>query len=485
MEKLQKRIDRIKEILGHSNELIIKEIDVQPRIAILYMLGLNDTTALSKFVISPIQSSKESKLNIDMLKDSIITLSEMIVETDENKIIDSLLKGKGVLLLDGEKNSLILATDKYKERSVEEPPTSAVLKGPRSGFVENLKTNLSILRKILATPKLRTISTTVGKHTSTSITIVYIDGIAEQKVVETVKKRIDSINIDGVIDSHYIAGFLEEKPNSIFKQIGDSEKPDIVAAKMLEGRVAIIVDGSPLVLTVPFIYLEDFQSGDDYYGDHARATFLRWLRIASIFITILTPALYIAVVLHHYKAIPLKFLITIINTTKGLPLTPFAEILFVLILFEILYEASLRMPKYLGLALSIVGALILGDTAVKAGLISPPAVMIVAVSGLSIYCIPDQAAQLNILRLLFTLAGGMLGFFGVTITLLFVILYLNDFDSYGSPYFAPLAPFINSDIKDFIYKTDIVNMKYRPRSIAGNRKNQRRQGGSNGKDNIR
>ena len=485
MEKsLQKNITTIQNTLGNSQELIVKNITGKNSIAIIYMLGLTDTTDLSKFVITPVQNANSEKLDLSALQNSIITLSETSVESDEDKIISAILKGKAILLLDGESQALILAVDKYKERSIEEPPTSAVLKGPRSGFVENLKTNLSILRKILATPKLRTISASIGKHTSTNISIVYIDGVADKNIVDIVKKRIDNINIDGVIDSHYVAGFLEERPNSIFKQVGDSEKPDIVASKLLEGRVAIIVDGSPLVLTLPYVYLEDFQSGDDYYGDHARATFLRWLRIASIFITILTPALYIAVVLHHYKAIPLKFLITIINTTKGLPLTPFAEILFVLILFEILYEASLRMPKYLGLALSIVGALILGDTAVKAGLISPPAVMIVAVSGLSIYCIPDQAAQLNILRLLFTFAGGMLGFFGITIMLLFVIIYLCDFDSYGSPYFAPLAPFINNDIKDFIYKTDIVNMKYRPKSIANNRKNLKRQGDRNGKNNI-
>ncbi len=483
-KNLQQSIRSIKKTLGDSKELIVKKISNKKNMAIVYMLGLTDTTALSKFVISPLQQSTSKDVNIDTLQSSIIGLSETTTESVEQKVIDAILKGKGVLLIDGESQAIILATDKYKERGIEEPPTSAVLKGPRSGFVENLKTNLSILRKILATPSLRTISMTVGKHTSTSIIIAYIDGIANNKVVDNVKKRIENINIDGVIDSHYIAGFLEEKPNSIFKQVGDSEKPDVVAAKILEGRVCIIVDGSPIILTVPFVYLEDFQSGDDYYGDHARATFLRWLRLASIFITILTPALYIAVVLHHYKAIPLKFLITIINTTKGLPLTPFAEILFVLILFEILYEASLRMPKYLGLALSIVGALILGDTAVKAGLISPPAVMIVAVSGLSIYCIPDQAAQLNILRLLFTFAGGMLGFFGITITLLFVVVYLCDFDSYGSPYFAPIAPFINNDIKDFIYKTDIVNMKYRPKSIANNRRNLKRQGEHNGKNNI-
>lgn len=475
-KELQKNLEELKKDFGESDEVIIKEMTIgNTKCAIIYLLGITDTVALSEFVIEPIQKHDKDITDIENFCNNTITLSEIQLETDKKKIIDAILKGKGVLLVDGIEKSCILAIDKFKERSIEEPPTSTVLKGPRSGFVENLKTNLSVLRKILATTNFRTINTTVGKETKTMITIAYLDNIADKNVVENVKNKIDNINIDGIIDSFYIVQFLEEYKNSMFKQIGNSEKPDIVAAKMLEGRVAIIVDGSPIVLTVPFIYAEDLQSGDDYYGNHSRASFVRWLRLMSIFVSILTPGLYIAVVLHHYKAIPLKFLITIVNTTKGLPLTPFAEILFVLILFEILYEASLRMPKYLGLALSIVGALILGDTAVKAGLISPPSVMIVAISGLTIYCVPDQAPQLYLLRLLFTFAGGMLGFFGITALLVFIIAYLCDFDSYGSAYFAPVAPFVEEDIKDTLYKTDIVNIKTRPKSIANNKKNLVRQ----------
>jgi spore germination protein KA len=317
------------------------------------------------------------------------------------------------------------------------------------------------------------------------VVVVYIDGIADKKVVDAVKKRISSIDIDGVLDSHYIAQYLEERKNSMFKQVGNSEKPDIVAGKLLEGRVAVLVDGSPIALTVPFIFIEDIQSSEDYYNNNKRASFVRWIRLISIFISVLSPSLYIAIILHHYKAIPLKFLITIINTTKGLPLTPFAEILFVLLLFEILYEASLRMPKYLGMALSIVGALILGDTAVKAGLISPPAVMIVAISGLCIYCVPDQAPQLYLLRLLFTFAGGALGIFGITALGIFLLMYLCDFDSYGGAYFAPVAPLIKGDLKDAMMRTHITDMKTRPKSFNKNTKNKIRQGKQkNGKNNF-
>ena len=481
---LQSNIKKIKSTFENSNELIVKEIQTSSgKVAIIYLLGLTDTIALSELVIQPLLKITKP-LKLQQLPPQL-PLSEIEEETSYDKIISALLKGKGVLLLDNEPSTLILGIDKFKERAITEPPTSTVLKGPRAGFVESIKTNLSVIRKILATPKLKTISTEVGKYTQTTVSIVYIDGLADKSVIQTVKKRISAINIDGVLDSHYITQYLEEKKNSMFKQVGNSEKPDVICAKLLEGRVAILVDGSPMVLTVPFIYIEDIQSSDDYYSNNTRASFVRWIRIVSIVISILTPALYIAIILHHYKAIPLKFLITIINTTKGLPLTPFAEILFVLLLFEILYEASLRMPKYLGMALSIVGALILGDTAVKAGLISPPAVMIVAISGLSIYCIPDQAPQLYLLRLLFTFAGGTLGIFGIASLGIFILMYLADFDSYGGAYFAPIAPLVKSDLQDAMIRADITKIKSRPYSIARKSKNKTRQGRqANGKNNF-
>lgn len=481
---LKENISLIKEKFGDSQELIVKEISSENNTcAILYILGITDTEALSRFVIQPILDStiKLTPKNTP----SRIPMSETESEVSIDKVISALIKGKGVLIFENNPEVIILGIDKFKERSLSEPPTSTVLKGPREGFVESLKTNISILRKILATPKLRNISTEVGKYTNTTVSIVYIDGLADKNVIENVKNKINSIKIDGVIDSHYITQYLEEHKNSMFKQVGNSEKPDIIAAKLLEGRIAIIVDGSPIVLTIPFIYLEDIQSSDDYYSNNKRASFIRWIRIFSIFISILSPGLYIAVVLHHYKAIPLKFLITIINTTKGLPLTPFAEIIFVLLLFEILYEASLRMPKYLGMALSIVGALILGDTAVKAGLISPPSVMIVAISGLSIYCVPDQGPQLYLLRILFTFAGGALGIFGITALMIFLLIYLCDFDSYGAAYFAPIAPLVPDDLNDSVIRSNLVNMKTRPKSFNKKVKNKIRQGKNiNGKKDL-
>ena len=471
--ELEKNEKYLLDKFSSGKELVVRKFNIQNlECMVVYILGLTNVEYVSEYMIKPaLEYTGEIDKNksvIDEIINKVCQVTEVTKETKFNTLISELMKGKCLLFVNNSNEAMIMAVDQFKERSISEPPTSAVLKGPRSGFVENLKTNVSCIRKILGTNSLRSDILTIGKYTNTQVAVLYIEDIANKEVINKVKQKLKKIDIDGVIDSYYITSFLEEHTDSIFKQVGTCEKPDIACAKLLEGRVAVVVDGSPIVLTVPFLLIEDLQNSDDYYSVQTRATMLRILRLIGLFITLLLPGTYIAIVLHHYKAIPLKFLITIINTTSGLPLTPFAEILFVLVLFEILYEASLRMPSYLGLALSIVGALILGDTAVKAGLISPPSVMLVAVSGMTLYTIPEQSPQLSILRLVFTLAGGFLGLFGVVALFIYFLFYLNDFDSFGAPYLAPISPYIKSDMKDAIYKTDLVHMTTRPRSFRVN-----------------
>lgn len=355
-------------------------------------------------------------------------------------------------------------------RNIMEPPTSAVSMGPREGFIENIEDNLVLINKRIGSKDLIQINLTIGKYTKTQVTVLYLSSIAEQDIVNKIVNKLKAINIDGIIDSYYLVNFLEERPNSIFKQVGQAEKPDIVVAKMLEGRVAIFVDGSPIALTLPFLLVEDLQSPDDYYQKSFRVSFIRYTRLIGVLISILLPGFYVAVELYHYKILPINFLITIANSTSNLPVGPIAEILFILILFEILYEANMRMPRHLGMAVSIVGALILGDTAVSAGLISPPAVMIVALSGITIYTVPNQSGQLSILRIIFTLTGALFSIFGIVLVALFLVLYLCNFNSYGSPYLAPIAPYIKSDLKDAIGKKGIQRLKKRPQSIRSKNK---------------
>ncbi len=472
MRKLSKKyIDNVNIITSEFNnreDLVKREISVgKLHFCVFYIIGLCDAENVSKLVINPIlKQTKLPKNNLlNTLQKEILVFSEISTSEDIDQLIGEILAGKAVLICDNCTSAITIQADKIKERAIAEPPTDAVIKGPRSGFVENYKTNLAAIKKIIKSVDLKTINLTVGRRTRTNVSVVYIDGIAADDVVQSIVSKIKGIDIDGVIDSYYIAQFLETRRASIFKQVGSTEKPDIACAKLLEGRVAIVVDGSPIVLTLPYLLFEDMQHSDDYYREKSHVSYFRMIRLISIFITAVLPGLYIAVELYHYKALPLKYLITLLNSTQNLPLTPLLELLFVLILFDILYEASLRMPRYLGQAMSIVGALILGDTAVKAGIISPPAVMIVALSSIALYVVPDQSAQFSITRILFVFAGGLLGFYGVLLGVLFIIFYFNDFDAYGTPYLAPLAPRVDSDLKDFLTKSDLTKMKTRPKSI--------------------
>ena len=465
---IEKNAQYINQIFNSVNELVEKEIKVcNNKLILFYMLGMSDNQMIADFIIKPCVEHKGQEITPKVFMEEVLFWGEVEKSIDLDEAVEKLTQGHSILFFPDSKEFLYMATDKIKERSLGEPPTSSVLQGPRQGFVENFKTNIGLIKKILATPHLKSESLKVGKYTKTNVSILYLDGICDKGLVQKVKEKIKKIDIDGVIDSFYISSFLEEHPESFFKQIGNAEKPDIVCAKLLEGRLAIVVDGSPMVLTLPYMLFEDFQKSGDYYNSSLRATMLRWLRLFSLVITVALPGMYVAVQLYHYKVFPLTFLITIVNSTQGIPLSPFAEILFVLILFEILYEASLRMPKYLGMAMSIVGALILGDTAVQAGIISPPAVMIVALSGITLYTLPEQVSVLSILRLAYTVAGGILGFYGIIIFTLYFIVYFNDFDNYGVPYLAPFAPKVKSDYKDALIKSSILDMKTRNRRRQG------------------
>lgn len=462
-KNLQKNITKIKDVFKEDKHLLFRDVKTKNRMATLvFFENLTNGELIAEGIIKPLLTAKINNIN-DCF--NTIACAEIKKLSSIKDVPASLLKGAVVVFFEDCNFAVEVVVQKWEKRTIMEPPTSAVLKGPREGFNESIETNVTLIRRRLNTPNLVVKNLTLGTVTNTQIAVMYVHGIADHNVVRQVIKKIKQIKIDGIIDSFYIAQFLEEKQNSLFKQVGSSEKPDVVSAKMLEGRIAIVVDGSPIVLTVPFVLVEDLQSADDYYSRSFRAVLVRVIRFFGVIISVLLPGTYVAVQVYHYRVIPIKFLVTIVNSTQGLPMTPLVETIFVIILFEILYEASLRMPRYLGMALSIVGALILGDTAVKAGLISPPSVMIVALSGITFYTIPDQNIQLSILRIFFTLMGGILGFFGIITGTFFVLTLLCDMDSFGAPYLAPYAPYIKSDQKDFLFKLDVTKMNTLPKSI--------------------
>lgn len=467
MDKLDpaKRAEKLKKLNCGNEDIIIKNILVGGKeVALIFVDEIANQQEINKSIVEPLSLYKSDKTSLEDLQKNVVFLCNAEILPEE-QIMDKLLRGFCILFVNGEKDALCFNTVFYEGRSVEEPPTSTVISGPREGFTEVLRTNVALIRKRCLSQNLKIEEVVLGTKTKTRINIIYFKDIAKGEIVEEVKKRLQRVEIDGVIDSYYVAKFLEDRPNSIFNQVGNSEKPDIACAKLLEGRIVILVDGSPIALTVPYLFFEDLQSCNDYYSDSHRATILRIIRVMGIFISIFLPGMYIALHLYHYKVLPIKFLVTIVNTTQNLPLNPFLEIFFIIVLFDILFEASVRMPKYLGMAISIVGALILGDTAVKAGLVSPPGVMIIALSAITVYIIPNQSSQISMLRIVFAIIGGTLGFHGVVLGLIFIVSYLCNFECFETPYFAPYTPFIPQDQKDFILKDSLVDMKTRPKSI--------------------
>jgi len=468
-KSLQKNIEQFKKTFHNSEDLIVREFVSCGSIktAIAYIDGSVDKPFLISGVVEPLQKAEEiQKRDIaEYALEKIIAYAQAKAETDIHTIISSMSNGFCVVLFDNCETAICVDSTKWTVRLPSEPPTSAVINGPREGFVEDLTTNVSLIRKRLKNPDTIFEKLEIGRYTKTQIRLCYIRGIVCPEIVKKIRKKLEAIDIDGIVDSSYLTAFLEDRKHSLFKMVGTAEKPDIITAKVLEGRVAIIVDGSPIVLTLPFLIIEDFQNSNDYYGVSAKATFLRWLRLVGTLIAIILPGSYVAIMQYHYSIVPIKLLISIANSIQGIPLSPFLEILFVIFLFEILYEASLRMPRYLGLALSVVGALILGDTAVKAGLVSPPAVMIIALTGVMSYTVPEQTGQISCLRLIFTFLGGIFGFYGILLGSMFLIGYLVSIENYGAAYLAPLAPHFHNDQKDAFNKKPITAQITRPTSF--------------------
>ena len=474
---VENTIAELKHNFSNTADLVVRQIYTKTgeNVTLVWIENIIDQQLLAQNIIFPIQNLEIAKT--DSLEKKLLTsaISFSKVSTTENisEIESKLLDGFCVIFNDESSCYIIVECAKWIVRLPSEPPTSAVIEGPREGFVEDIITNTSLIRRRLRTKHLKIEDISLGNETNSHIKLVYLTNIADPQVVEDVKEKLNKISIDGVIDSHYITEFLTNKKQQIFKQIGSTEKPDIATAKILEGRIAILCDGSPIVLTVPYILLEDLQSSNDYYTTPLRASMMRYLRLFAGIIAILLPGLYIALLSYHLKTIPIKLLITITNSIQGIPLPPFLEVLFIIFLFEILYEASLRMPRYVGLALSVVGALILGDTAVKAGLVSPPAVLIVAITGVMSYTLPEQISQISFLRIVFTFLGGLLGLYGIIIGTIFLIGYLVSLESFSTPYLAPFSPYIKSDQKDALSRSSLAKMKNRPNSIPNiNRKRQ-------------
>jgi spore germination protein KA len=477
-QDLEKNLNTLKGIIGNSNDIIIRKFAFgskkRIRAVLIFINGMIDTTLVNENIMKPLmfnthniydEASAEIN-NIRYIESTLLSVGDIKETSSMNKAVDSFLSGDTILLIDGSKEALVINLHGWKTRSIEEPKTESVVRGPREGFSETLSINTALLRRKIKNTNFMLESVELGVRTKTDVCIAYINGLADPKLIEEIRRRLKRINTDSILESGYVEQFIEDAPFSIFSTVANSEKPDKVAAKLLEGRAAIMVDGTPFVLTVPMVFIESFQSAEDYYSRPFFASIIRLLRFVAYLINILAPALYVALSTFHQELIPTPLLLTMVSAREGVPFPAVLEAGIMITAFEILREAGVRLPRPIGQAVSIVGALVIGESAVTAGLIGALMVIIVAITAMSSFVVPAQTDSGAIIRFVLLILASVMGGYGVAMGLLAIFIHMASLRSFGTPYLSPLAPLSTSGMKDTFVRAPIWAMLKRPKDIA-------------------
>lgn len=470
-ESLDLNFDKVKKAFGNSSDLITQTIhlnDADPiQIGVIYMNGLISPIAIQTLLTESLKVDS-CEFPLDALRSSVSTLGQVREIPDFETLYQSILSGLTVILLDGCLQGLAANTQGGEHRSVEEPTTQSVVRGPREGFTELISTNAALIRRKIKDPNLWMESMTIGRVSKTDVAIMYMNGIVNDKLVAEARIRLGRIDIDAIFESANIEELIQDETYTPFPTLYNTERPDVIAAGLMEGRIAILVDGTPFVLMAPALFTQFYQSAEDYYQRADFATLLRLLRYVCFFISLLAPSLYIAITTFHQELLPSSLLISLAAQREGIPFPAFIEAVVMEITFEILREAGVRLPKTVGQAVSIVGALVIGQAAVEAGLVSPAMVIIVAITAISNFVIPsfNMGITIRILRFLLMLIAASFGLFGVTVGLIAIVLHLCSLRSFGIPYMSPMAPFILADQKDTIFRLPLWALHERPRLIS-------------------
>lgn len=469
---LERNLRILKEDVFRDDDTIIyREFATEhprPRRCVLVSAdGMTDHVFLSDYVIqavmyTPIPPRLVGEELVDFLIKTVIVGDEVKADQYISGIVDAILDGDGVLLVEGCAQGIIINSRGWPKRTITEPASESVVRGPREGFTEALTVNISLIRRRINTPMLKFQYLYLGEQTQTKVAITYIEGVASPAIVQEVLKRVDEIEIDGIIESGYIEELIRDSPLCPFKTVGHTERPDVVAAKMLEGRVAILVDGTPFVLTVPYIFVEAFQANEDYYKHFAIASVDRLIRYFCFFITTSTPAIYLSLITYHHQLIPTELILSISAARKGVPFPAVVEIFTMGLLFEILREGGIRLPRPIGQALSIVGAIVLGDAAVSAQLVSAPMIIVVATTGIAGFAVPQLYGAAILTRLILALLSSVLGLYGFFFGVIGLFIQLSSMRSFGVPYLSSMQSDEFQEVKDTAIRSPWWVMRLRP-----------------------
>ncbi|WP_071394448.1 spore germination protein [Bacillus tuaregi] len=475
-------LDNVKKTMGNSTDIITRKFKTGKKgwieFGVVYTDGLADKNFVQDFIIEPLMTDLRlteldtetlNQTNLfEVLKDFNVPGGDMKVISDLKSLYSHMLSGDTVIVVGGCSKGFAVSTRGWEMRGLEEPSSQTVVRGPKEGFTETLRINTSLIRRRIKNTNLWVETLAVGEQTQTDVALLYIKGIANDKIIEEVKNRIDKINIDAILESGYIEELIQDETYTIFPTMHNTERPDAACGALLEGRIIIMVDGTPFVLMVPALFIEFFQSSEDYYQRADISTLLRILRFICLFLALLTPSAYIAVTTFHQEMLPTRLLISLAAQREGVPFPAIVEAVMMEITFEILREAGVRMPRAVGPAISIVGALVLGQAAVEAGIVSASMVIIVALTAIASFVNPtfNMGIAIRILRFGFMFLAATFGLFGIIIGLIIMVAHLASLRSFGVPYLSPMAPFITSEQKDVIFRIPLWGMFSRPRLIS-------------------
>ena len=457
-KSLCENISYFKTAFSDSADLTVREISLSGISgAVISIDNMTDKQVLAEGILMPLFSYHFGKSSAEVcyndIKYRVLFTADMVEMTTYEEVEKYIMSGFAVIAIDGCNKMLGAGIQGYASRGVSEPQSDVVQRGSKEGFVESLRVNMSMMRRIIKNPSLHFETMVIGEVSRTEVCICYLKGTASENIVDELKRRLSKADVKTVLTSGYLVPFLEEEKDfSFFSGIGISERPDTVCGKITEGRIAVLVDGVPSALIVPYLFAEYFQTLDDYSNRAYFATFTRILKFCAFFISMLLPGVYVALGTFNPEMFPTLMLNKIAVSIGSTPLSLMSETILIQFVYEIMREAGLRMPQPLGYAVSIVGGLVVGDTAIHAGLIGSPTLMVVAITSISSYVIPNLYAPSAILRIIFTLAGGFLGIFGVAIVLCAVLVNICGKNSFGVPYTTPITPFSAVAVRDVLIR---------------------------------
>ena len=480
---LEETVRIVRSILSETDDFVVRKFQVfdGTAAALFYFTDLSNQSIINSDILQPLMQGPrhlqgapvEKERLKQVISEEALIHGECLLESDLYTLIDAILQGRAIVAVDGLDEAFVIGSPNVPKRSVAQPPTEQTIQGPREGFIEPLIFNLGLLRYRLPTPNLRIKIMRVGRITKSKVAVCYLEGIANPELVEEVQRRIQSVDIDGILDSGFLEQLIEDNHMSPFPQIQNTEKPDRAVGQMIEGRVVILVDGSPFALIAPTVFVQFYQSSEDYASRFLQGSFSRLARVLALLFSLITPSLYVAIISFNPELIPTEFAIAVAGGRAGVPFPSVVEVLIMEVSMEILREATIRLPQQVGGALSIVGVLVIGQAAVSAGFASPITVVVIALTTIGSFATPayNAAFALRMLRFPLIFLAGMFGLYGIVVGLILIGNHALSLKSFGVPYLAPAVPGNWQGMKDLLIRGPLWWMSERPDMLRTGMKN--------------